>query len=119
MRVVVLTPEELEALVRSVVRSEIATLRAADGRAAAAAPDGPLTVEQACAMAQCSSKTLQRACRSGALQGACKPPGLDGWRIPRAALDAWMRRGKTGTNVAVLDRESQAEKIADRLQQRG
>ncbi len=119
MRVAVVTPEELEALVRNAVRAEVAALSDAKVPATTQVPDGPLTVEQACAVAQCSPKTLQRACRSGLLQGACKPPGLDGWRIPRTALDAWMQRGRRAPPTPALDKETQAEKITARLQRRG
>ena len=117
-RVAVLAPEELEALVAGAVRRAVAELKAEEGPRESAGASGPLTVEQACGIAQCSSKTLRRACRSGAIEGAAKPPGLDGWRIPREALQAWLARGKVRP-ARPPEVHAEADRIVARIGRRG
>jgi excisionase family DNA binding protein len=117
-RVAVLAPEEVEALIAGAVRRAVAELRALEAPSEPAGASGPLTVEQACTVAQCSPKTLWRACRSGAIEGATKPPGLDGWRIPREALQAWLGRGKVRP-ARPPEVHAEADRIAARIGRRG
>lgn len=115
-RVIDLSAAELLDLVRSALTERS---RPSETPIVAGAPTDPLTVAQACALAQCSPKTIRRACADGRLEGAVKPPGLDGWRIPLASLEAWLKRGRAPTRPVELDNDAQAEQIAARIQRRG
>ena len=50
-----------------------------------------LTLQEAAALLRIGERTAYTRCRSGQLPGAAKVGGR--WRVDRATLESWLRRG--------------------------
>ena len=79
-------------------------------------PNEILTVEEAAIEAKCSPRTIAAACKSKNIDGH-KPPGLNEWRISRAALFRWAHSDGTpdASTTSAIDIDAKARNAAGRL----